>query len=147
MRAYLINHNQNPKEKMRRPTSSSDKDSEMHYHLGIAYKEMELYDYAIPEFELASSDSSLRFDCTMMLGDCFMEKGDYNRSIEHYKTASQIEGLPDGKLARLYFNLGVAYESGGMIPEALEAFNQVLKLDETFQEAQKKIEELHPEDA
>src|SRR4030042_3179054 len=29
------------------PPSSPDKDSEMHYHLGIAYKEMELFDYAI----------------------------------------------------------------------------------------------------
>jgi tetratricopeptide (TPR) repeat protein len=127
--------------------SSSEKDSEMHYHLGIAYKEMELYDYAVPEFELALSNPSMKFDCYIMLGSCFLEKGDYDKSIEYYKTASQMTGLPDDKLARLYFNLGVAYESSGMISEAMNAFNQVLKLDQTFQEAQKRIEKLHAEKA
>ena len=127
--------------------ASPDKDSEMHYHLGIAYKEMELFDYAIPEFELASSNPSIKFDCCIMLGDCFMEKGDYDKSIEYYRTASEIEGLPDAKLARLYFNLGVAYESSGMISEALSAFNHVLKLDHTFEEAQKRIVKLHEEKA
>jgi tetratricopeptide (TPR) repeat protein len=120
-----------------------DKDSKMHYHLGIAHKEMELFDYAISEFELACTNSSMKFDCCIMLGDCFMEKGDYDKSIEYYRTASEIEGLPNAKLARLYFNLGVAYESSGMISEALSAFKHVLKLDHTFQEAQKKIEKLH----
>jgi tetratricopeptide (TPR) repeat protein len=122
-----------------------DKDSEMHYHLGIAYKEMELFDYAISEFELACTNSSMKFDCCIMLGDCFMQKGDYDKSIEYYKTASGIKGLPSARLARLYFNLGVAYEASGMIPEAINAFSQVLKLDQGFKEAQKRIEKLQAE--
>lgn len=121
---------------------SPDKDSEMHYHLGIAYKEMELFDYAISEFELASTNSSIKFDCYIMLGDCFMQKGDYNKSIECYKTVSQVKGLPDEKLARLQFNLGLAYEANGMVSEALNAFNLVLKLDHSFSEAKEKIKKL-----
>lgn len=122
--------------------SSSDKDSEMHYHLGIAYKEMELYDYAIPEFEFASSNSSIKFDCCIMLGGCFMEKGDYDKSIEYYKLASEIPGLSNEKLARLHFSLGLAYEAKGMVPEALETFTYVLKLDRSFSEAQERIKKL-----
>jgi tetratricopeptide (TPR) repeat protein len=123
-------------------TSSSDKDSEMHYHLGIAYKEMELFDYAIPEFELASSNSSIKFDCYIMLGSCFMEKGDYDKSIEYYKMTSEIPGLSDEKLARLHFHLGLAYEAKGMVSEALDTFTLVLKLDHSFLEAQEKIKKL-----
>jgi tetratricopeptide (TPR) repeat protein len=123
-------------------TSSSDKDSEMHYHLGIAYKEMELFDYAIPEFELASSNPSKRFDCAIMLGNCFMEKGDYDKSIEYYKSASEIPGLSNEKLARLHFHLGLAYEEKGMVMEALDTFTHVLKLDHSFLEAQEKIKRL-----
>ncbi len=123
-------------------TASSDKDSEMHYHLGIAYKEMELFDYAIPEFELASSNPSIKFDCHIMLGNCFMEKGDYDKSVEYYKTASVIPGLPDEKLARLNFHLGLAYEAKGMVSEALNTFTLVLKLDHSFSEAQEKIKRL-----
>ena len=124
--------------------SSFDKDAEMHYHLGIAYKEMELFDYAISEFELASSSPTMKFDSYIMLGNCYMEKGDYNKSIEYYKMSSEIQGLSDEKLARLHFNLGVAYEANGMISEAIDTFNLVLKLDHSFTEAEEKIKKLQP---
>ena len=114
----------------------------MHYHLGIAYKEMELFDYAISEFELASSSPSMQFDCYIMLGNCYMEKGDYNKSIEYYKMSSAIQGLSNEKLARLHFNLGLAYEANGMVSEAISTFNIVLKLDQAFAEAREKIKKL-----
>jgi len=119
-----------------------DKDSEMHYHLGIAYKEMELFDYAITEFELASSSPSMQFDCYIMLGNCYMEKGDYNKSIEYYKMSSEIQGLSNERLARLHFNLGLAYEANGMVSEAIDTFNLVLKFDHSFAEAKEKIKKL-----
>jgi tetratricopeptide (TPR) repeat protein len=125
-------------------TSTLDKDSETHYHLGIAYKEMELFDYAISEFELASSTPSMKFDCYIMLGNCYMEKGDYNKSIEYYKTCSKIPGLSNEKLARLHFNLGLAYEASGMVSAAIDTFNFVLKLDHSFSEAREKIGKLQP---
>ena len=123
-------------------TEAPDKDSEMHYHLGIAYKEMELFDYAISEFEMASSNPSIRFDCYIMLGNCYMEKGDYNRSIDYFKQGTQIKGLPDEKLAHLHYSLGLAYEASGMVTEALTTYHQVLKLDRSFAEAQEKIKRL-----
>ena len=122
--------------------SALDKDSEMHYHLGIAYKEMELFDYAITEFELASSSPTMKFDCYIMLGNCYMEKGNYNKSIEYYKMSSEIQGLSNEKLARLHFNLGLAYEANGMVSEAIETFNLVLKLDQSFAEAKEKVKKL-----
>ena len=122
--------------------SKLDKDSEMHYHLGIAYKEMELFDYAIAEFEQASSSLSMKFDCYIMLGNCYLEKGDYNKSIEYYKRSSEIEGLSKEKLARLHFNLGLAYEGNGMVSEAIDTFNLVLKLDRSFAEAEERIKKL-----
>lgn len=122
--------------------SPLDKDSEMHYHLGIAYKEMELFDYAITEFELASSSPAMQFDCYIMLGNCYMEKGDYNKSIEYYKMSSAIQGLSNERLARLHFNLGLAYEANGMVSEAIDTFNLVLKFDHAFPEAIEKIKKL-----
>jgi tetratricopeptide (TPR) repeat protein len=122
--------------------STLDKDSEMHYHLGVAYKEMELFDYAITEFELASSSSTMKFDCYIMLGNCYMEKGDYNKSIECYKMSSKIQGLSKEKLAWLHFNLGLAYEASGKVSEAIDTFNLVLRLDHSFAGAKEKIQKL-----
>ena len=122
--------------------SPPDKDSEMHYHLGIAYKEMELFDYAISEFELAASNPSIKFDCHIMLGSCFLEKGDNAQAIQRFKEAAQIKGLTKEKLVRLHFNLGLAYEANGMLSQAIETFNQVLRLDESFSEVQERIRKL-----
>ena len=73
---------------------SPDKDSELHYHIGIGYKEMGLFDYAIPEFELASADPSMKFDCYIFLGECFKEKGDSEQSMKYLEWASKIKELP-----------------------------------------------------
>lgn len=119
-----------------------DKDSEMHYHLGIAYKEMELFDYAISEFEQAASNPAINFDSYIMLGSCFLEKGDNVQAIQYFKEAAQIKGLTKEKVAKLHFNLGLAYEASGMVSEAMEAFNIVLKYDQSFSEAQERIRRL-----
>ncbi|MGQ9645248.1 MAG: tetratricopeptide repeat protein [Thermodesulfobacteriota bacterium] len=118
-----------------------DKDSEMHYHLGIAYKEMELFDYAISEFEQAALNPAIQFDSYIMLGNCFMEKGAYDKSIEHFRMASEIKGLSKDKLARINFNLGLAYEANGMISEALDAYQLAMRLDPSS-EAKEKIRRL-----
>lgn len=123
------------------PLPPPDKDSEMHYHLGIAYKEMELFDYAISEFEQAALNPSIQFDSYIMLGNCFMEKGAYDKSIEHYRMASEIKGLSKDKLARINLNLGLAYEANGMISEALDAYQLALRLDPSS-EAREKIRRL-----
>lgn len=124
------------------PPSPPDKDSEMHYHLGIAYKEMELFDYAISEFEQAALNPSIQFDSYIMLGNCFMEKGAYDKSIEHYRMASEIKGLSKEKLAQINLNLGLAYEADGMISEALDAYQLALKLNPSSSEAREKIRSL-----
>jgi tetratricopeptide (TPR) repeat protein len=120
----------------------NSEDLETHYHLGIGYKEMGLLDYAIGEFELASGDRSRKFDCCIMLGECSMEKGDFEQSIRYFKQASGLKDLSNDARARIQFNLGLAYEAAGMLPEALHAFHSVMKLDHTFLEVQEKIERL-----
>jgi tetratricopeptide (TPR) repeat protein len=71
-------------------------DLETHYHLGIGYKEMGLFDYAIAELEVASQDPSRKFDCYILLGECFKEKGDSEQSMKYFESASKIRELPKG---------------------------------------------------
>ena len=97
------------------------KDLETHYHLGIAYKEMELIDHAIAEFQTASADMERRFDCLVMLGMCFMEKEEYDKAIHCFNDASGVKELSKEEIIRLRYRLGLAYESNGMNQEALKA--------------------------
>src|SRR6476659_9437796 len=60
---------------------SGHEDFETHYNMGTAYKEMELMDEAIQEFQTSvalvkSDDGTPRFlQCCNMLGHCFVHKG------------------------------------------------------------------------
>jgi hypothetical protein len=56
---------------------------------------MGLFDYAIHEFELASEDPSMKFDCFIMLGECFREKGESEQSMKYFEMASRIRQLPE----------------------------------------------------
>jgi tetratricopeptide (TPR) repeat protein len=86
----------------------------------------------------------MKFDSYIMLGNCYLEKGDYSKSIEYYRMSSKIQGLSKEKLAWLHFNLGLAYEASGKVLEAIDTFNLVLKLDQSFAEAREKIRKLQP---
>jgi tetratricopeptide (TPR) repeat protein len=117
-------------------------DLETHYHLGIAYKEMELIDHAIAEFQTASADMERRFDCLVMLGMCFMEKEEYDKAIHCFNDASQVRELSKEEIIRLRYRLGLAYESNGMNQEALKAYQQVIGLDSNFLDVRNRIERL-----
>ena len=118
------------------------KDLETRYHLGIAYKEMELIDHAIAEFEAASADKERKFDCLVMLGMCFMEKEEYERAINYVNDASHVKELNKEEEIRLRYRLGLAYESNGMNQEALKLYHQVIDLDSTFLDVRNRIERL-----
>jgi tetratricopeptide (TPR) repeat protein len=45
-------------------------DYETHYNLGLAYKDLELYEKAIEEFRLAGNDASYRVPCASLMGLC-----------------------------------------------------------------------------
>lgn len=121
---------------------TEEKDFEVHYHLGIAYKEMELIDHAIAEFETASADKERKFDCLVMLGMCFMEKEEYEKAIHYFNDASHVKKLNTEEVIRLQYRLGSAYENNGMIQEALKTYNHIISLDSDFLDVRNRIERL-----
>jgi len=51
-------------------------DARSHYDLGMAFREMGLYDEAINEFRHAAADPVLRMKCLVLQGGCLRDKGD-----------------------------------------------------------------------
>ena len=121
---------------------SLEKESEVHYHLGIGYLEMELFDYAIAEFEQATSYPPIQFDCYIMLASCFEKRGDYDQCLKYLALAKETKDLSKGELARLYFHMGIAFEGKGIVSEAIKFFGLTLGLDPSSAEAKEKIKNL-----
>jgi tetratricopeptide (TPR) repeat protein len=103
---------------------SPEKDLESHYHLGIAYMEMDLIDEAIAEFEAALGYGSKQVDCLVMLGHCYGEKGVFDRSIFYLEKALQLDGLKEADHIRINKQLAKVYEACGMKDKAGQAFKR-----------------------
>ena len=77
---------------------SLDKDSEMHYHLGIAYKEMGLYDDAVSEFRIAAIDPQRRIDSLTLQGICLRDKGDFAEAEEIFSYLNEIGEIEENEI-------------------------------------------------
>ena len=119
-------------------------DFENHYNLGIAYKEMNLLNEAIDEFQIAAKDPSRLKECCSMTGICFLEKGMpdvatkwFSKGMEQYKEPEEEESY----LGMLYY-LGIAYEYNGEFEKSLDTFNKLFNLAEDYRDVQEKIKNL-----
>jgi len=120
-------------------------DTESHYNIGIAYKEMGLYDDAIAEFEKAAKDPARNLDCTTLTGQCYVEAGDVDAAMATFKGGLINEGITDEGRMTLNFEVGMLHQMNGQLLEALEAFQLVAEKDSFFRDVSKLIKNLRRE--
>jgi tetratricopeptide (TPR) repeat protein len=119
-----------------------DEDSETHYNLGIAYKEMGLVDDAIKEFQTANKDPKRSIQTSSMLGICYMEKGLYQLAIDSLqKVMSNITDKDESYWGTKY-ELADAYEKNGNIHEAIDLFTEVYSHDSKFRKVDERLSKL-----
>ncbi len=122
-------------------------DSETHFDLGIAYKEMGRIDDAIGEFELAMQNPKRECLCQTMIGLCRAEQGRLSEAIAHYKKGLYVEQKTEAEELGLYYELGVAYENLDDPQEAIYYYQKVIKRDPKFRDASRRLDALSKNDA
>jgi pilus assembly protein FimV len=111
--------------------STDDDDPEVHYNLGVAYREMGLLDEAISEFQkvaqaqTAGEEFRYGIQCCTLLGLAFMEQGQPSIAAMWYERALEIPGLDQETVLALRYDLGVAQELAGDASAARKSFTQV----------------------
>lgn len=124
-----------------------DEDSETHYNLGIAYKEMGLVDDAIKEFQTARNDAKRFLQSSTMLGICYMEKGLYSLAIDVLsKTLANLSERDDTYWSVTY-DLAEAYEKNNNLKEAAERFTAVFGWNAKFRDVAEKVGALKAQSA
>ncbi len=121
----------------------SPEDFETHRDLGIAYKEMGLYDDAIQEFKMVTRAPGQEVFCLTMIGSCYVEKGGISDGIASFKKALYVEGISEREQLQLYYELGRSYERLNDPGEALYYFEKVLKKDPKFRDVEQVVDRLH----
>ena len=117
-------------------------DYEAHYDLGVAFKEMGLFDEAIAEFQKALRAPEGRLRTSEALGMAFFEKGQYAVCESVMRRA--VESLPgsdDEKIGLLYW-MGRAAEALGKEADAISSYERALAVDISFMDLSKRVQRL-----
>jgi tetratricopeptide (TPR) repeat protein len=123
-------------------------DFETHYNMGTAYKEMDLMDEAIQEFQTSANlvrpgDGTSRFlQCCNMLGHCFNQKGMPEAAVLWFKKGLQAPGHTEDEYQALRYELGAAYEQLGDLKQAREFYTEVYGVDVSYREVAEKLSQL-----
>lgn len=118
----------------------ADNDSATHYNLGVAYKQMNLLDDAILEFELSAKDPNSEAACYAMIGSIYTDNELWTQAT---KALNQALGATNKTLEQeidIYFRLGHVAEKVGDRDKAAYYFQQVLTLDGSHESANERLE-------
>jgi tetratricopeptide (TPR) repeat protein len=127
-------------------------DFETHYNMGTAYKEMDLMDEAISEFQTAAGlvragDGTSRFlQCCNMLGHCFVQKGMPEASVIWFRKGLQAPGHSEDEYQALRYELASAYEQLGDLKQAREFYTEVYGVDVSYREVAEKLSQLRKQE-
>jgi len=117
-------------------------DTQAHYDLGVAFKEMGLLDEAISEFQKALRGTQSRLRTAEALGLCFYEKNQFAVAGTVLRRAVDLEpGGDDEKIGLLYW-LGRCEEEQSRNSQALSYYQRIFSIDIGFQDVRERVKSL-----
>jgi len=116
-----------------------------HYILGVNFLVANQIDLAIEELSQAASLDADALEVHMILGNLYREKGQVGKAITVHQSLLQRPMLSRLEHAYVLLCLGLDYKRGGFVDRALEAFNEVLRLDPKNEYALLNLQKLHEE--
>src|SRR5471030_88889 len=116
-----------------------------HYILGLNFLVANQIDLAIEELSRAASLDAHALEVHMILGNLYREKGQVGKAITEHQNLLQRPRLSKLEHANVLLCLGLDYKRGGFVDRALDAFNEVLRLDPKNEYALINLQKLHEE--
>lgn len=114
-----------------------------HYMLGLNFLVASQVDQAIDELSQAARAAGDPLEIHLILGNLYREKGQVGRAIQEHQALLQRPKLRRLEHANVLLCLGLDYRSGGFVDRAIEAFNEVLRLDPENRYALSNLEKLY----
>ena len=123
-------------------------DFDTHYNLGLAYKEMDMFEEAIEEFQQAfkavMSDLSHPHyvSCCNMLAYCFVQKGLPRLAVVWLKKALDAPLRDENAYQALRYDLAEAYAAMGEFKDAYETFAEIYAIDVQYRGVKTRMQEV-----
>ena len=119
-----------------------DEDYDSHYDLGIAYKEMGLIEEAIAEFQKALRGATHRIRAYEALGQCFIDRNDFDTAVTVLGRALREPGMEDEDLIGVLYLLGFASEGSKKPRDAAAYYQRVFAIDIDFRDVAKRLKQM-----
>ncbi|MGZ8385661.1 MAG: tetratricopeptide repeat protein [Nitrospira sp.] len=112
-----------PPATVKEPMAASD--YETHYALGVAYKNMGLYEEAKEEFHLSMNSDSYYLDSALMTAVCLKEQHHHTQAILGLETVLADPRCQGAKGQAIRYELGLLYEAEELWEKAAHAFESI----------------------
>ena len=119
-----------------------DEDFDSHYDLGVAYREMGLIDEAIAEFQKALRGATQRIRAYEALGQCFIDRREYDVAITILSRSLREPGMEDEDLIGVLYLLGFASEEGRKPRDAAAYYQRVFAIDIDFRDVSQRLKHM-----
>jgi tetratricopeptide (TPR) repeat protein len=119
-----------------------DEDFDSHYDLGIAYREMGLIDEAIFEFQKALRGATHRIRAYEALGQCFIDRSDFDVAVTVLGRALREPGMEDEDLIGVLYLLGFASEGSRKPRDAAAYYQRVFAIDTDFRDVNQRLKQM-----
>jgi hypothetical protein len=126
--------------------TTANGDYETHYNLGLAYKEMDLFEDALEEFQVAANMTTpgdgRYLQCCNLLGHCFMQTGVPELAVKWFTKGLNAPGASNEERLALSYEIGAAYEQAGDLTRALEFFTEVYGMSVSYRNVSERLRTL-----
>ena len=101
----------------------------LHYIVGLNFLVTNQIDLAIEELSKAAESLGDALEIHLLLGSLYREKGQVARAINIHQSLLKRPRLSRLEQAHILLCLGLDFKRGGFVDRALEAFNEVIRID------------------
>jgi tetratricopeptide (TPR) repeat protein len=119
-----------------------EEDYDSHYDLGVAYREMGLIDEAVAEFQKALRGSTQRIRAYEALGQCFIDRHEYDVALTILARSLREPGMEDEDLIGVLYLLGYASEQSRKPRDAAAYYHRVFAIDIDFRDVSKRLKHM-----
>lgn len=106
-------------------TSTAPPDYEAHYTLGVAYKNMGLYEEAKEEFQVSMNSDSFYLDSALITAVCLKEERHITQAIQELEIVMADPRCQGAKAQAIRYELGLLYEAEEQWEKAAHAFESI----------------------
>ncbi len=117
-------------------------DHQGHYELGLVYMDMGMFEQALPSFQQAAEGEKTRHKALEMQGNCLRKLGRPEEALAVYERGISLGGAEPRNSLGILYEYAACLEFMNRLEESAEGFERVLSLDESFLDAQERLDAL-----